>query len=122
MIEEINGNPLEKAEMDKTQALLNQRIELNHKEEKLFEINQAKAEEICEKNIEKIEQIKLETKPTITAEKSSINESKALTIPDAPINGYQFKKDWQHLSKDIQSLASYFKVNNFLFKLKNLMF
>ena len=113
MIEEINGNPLEKAEMEMTQALLNQRIELNNKEEKLFEINHAKVEEICEKNIEKFEQIKLETKPTITTEKPSINESKTLTIPEAPMNGYQFKKDWQHLSKNIQSLASYFKVNNF---------
>ena len=31
-------------------------------------------------------------------------------IPDAPPNGYQFKKDWQFLGDSLDDLAAYFKV------------
>jgi RNA polymerase II-associated protein 3 len=34
-----------------------------------------------------------------------------VTIPDAPNNAYQFRKDWQSLRNNSQHLATYFKVN-----------
>jgi len=39
-------------------------------------------------------------------------EEKVRKIPDKPSNAYQFKKDWQSLSQNLEDLAAYFKVKH----------
>ena len=140
-IEEINDDSAEKIELEKNIEEINQKIKLNLKEEKLFEVNkteQVKGNKIVELEVEtkKIDQEKCKKseeekvkeifkqeriedkniKPTQTA------QTKAKKIPDAPANGYQFKKDWQFLKDNLEDLAQYYKVFCLDFNLKKLKF
>lgn len=98
--------------MEKKQELMNQRLDLNTEDKKLFNVtNDSKKEkepEIC-KQVEKITLSKSKTIVKEPAETIKAPEKK-IVIPDAPSNGYQFKKDWQLLSKNLDDLATYFKV------------
>ena len=131
-IEEINDDSAEKIELEKNIEEINQKIKLNLKEEKLFKVNTSeqvktnkiveldaetskKDEEKCEKvKVEKVgetlKQERVEDKNIKPAQTAQIKTKK---IPDAPANGYQFKKDWQFLKDNLDDLALYFKVFNF---------
>lgn len=112
LIEEINDESSERVQMEKKQELMNQRLDLNTEDKKLFNVtNDSKKEkepEIC-KQVEKITLSKSKTIVKEPAETIKAPEKK-IVIPDAPSNGYQFKKDWQLLSKNLDDLATYFKV------------
>ena len=113
-IEEINDDS--KAEIEKNLSQVNRSIQLTQKEEKLFAV---KSEN---EKIEKSEIKIAETKPILEKklEKTIPNEIKPFpenkparlpkTIPEAPTNSFQFKKDWQYLSDNLDTLATYLKV------------
>lgn len=98
-IEEINDESVEKQQVKKNLEQINQKIVLTAKDENLFNVETKKEEE---KIVEKFKKIELVEKNEIKIEVKS--------IPDAPKNGYQFKKDWQLLNKNMDNLAIYFKV------------
>jgi len=103
-----------------------QRVKLNLKDEQLFQSpslssskitildeKQAPLEESLIQNLEvNVNNVKIEdtktTHETTNEVKPRVVRKK---IPDAPLNGYQFKKDWQFLSDNLEDLATYFRVN-----------
>ena len=120
-IEEINDDSAEKTELSKNMEEINQRVKLNLKEEKLFE--SSKKIQVLEETIQENIIINESSKKTesnvnnarladklekVAIEPRVINKKK---IPDAPANGYQFKKDWQFLGENLEDLAAYFKVS-----------
>ena len=126
-IEEINDESIDKIELVKNIEEIKQRVKLNEKDEKLFESNtkiQIMETTLPEKITEvehSVNNVKLNEPETVKhIVKNEMPEllsptktSKTIThkkIPDAPINGYQFKKDWQFLSDNLEDLAAYFKV------------
>ncbi len=151
-IEEINDESSDKIEMQKNLVNLNQRIQLNSKEQALFDINNPSNEKNKLKEpksepepakrpliIQEIDQISTNenlNKLNLTStkkEETNLTESKPLNkaisepvavksnkkqIPDAPSNGYQFRKDWQLLSGNLDDLATYFTVRLILINKK----
>lgn len=102
LIEEINDESVEKEEVRKNLEQINKKIVLSPKEETLFNPKTQKMDKDKEIVVEKIKKIEIEDKVSAKIE--------AKAIPDAPSNGYQFKKDWQFLNNNLESLAIYFKV------------
>lgn len=104
-IEDINSGEMsaERAKIKEDLALIQQKIKLSEKDEKMFALGE-------EKNyVEKVSSIPLEKKVAeIKLDQVRLNQPK--TIPERPTNGYQFKKDWQYLSDSLESLSSYLKV------------
>lgn len=108
LIEEINDESSEKEEVRKNLEQINKKIVLTPKDECLFDTKTQKVDKDKQDIVEKIEKIEIEEKAQIKIE--------AKTIPDAPSNGYQFKKDWQLLNNNSESLAKYFKVLKKIYK------
>ena len=124
-IEEINDESADKMELVKNVDEINQRVKLNSKDEQLFQSSlssskitildekQAPLEKSLIQNLEvNVNSVKIEdtktTHETTNEVKPQVVRKK---IPDAPLNGYQFKKDWQFLSDNLEDLATYFRVN-----------
>ena len=126
-IQEINDESSEQIELEKN---LSQRTQLNTKEQTLFDLKSTKEENKNSKIVEvtEIENVKPVEKPSeklaeklaekvvapqkeskILADSTVIKSSKR-AVPNAPSNGYQFRKDWQFLSDNLEDLATYFKV------------
>jgi len=111
-IEEINDESSERVQMEKKQELMNQRLDLNTEEKKLFDVKtdlkKEEPTEVCER-VENITISKSKTAKEKELAKPVNVPEKKIIIPDAPSNGYQFKKDWQLLSKNFDDLSTYFK-------------
>ena len=139
-IEQINSDSINKLEINKNLEEMKQRTKLDAKEEILFkayqmEITQNENKETKRDSKIKIEELtqrlensdlksakemenKTESAPSQTVESKLENKNSKPTkiIPDRPVNGYQFKKDWQFLSDNIENLAVYLRV--FIFNLE----
>ena len=127
-IEEINDESADKMELAKNMDEINQRVKLNEKDEKLFESNASRRIQVIEEigtletSVDNVKLGEAETKREVELKKEIVESSPSLArpavgggpkkIPDAPVNGYQFKKDWQFLSASLEDLATYFKVDN----------
>jgi tetratricopeptide (TPR) repeat protein len=118
-IEEIGGESFNQAELDRNLNELRQRTKLDARDEKLFDAtqksdNSVKIEEISDKleHVEIAPATEEKTKPVVVKVPiaSVVEVDMKKTIPDRPVNGYQFKKDWQFLKDGIENLAAYFKV------------
>ncbi|CAF0714457.1 unnamed protein product [Brachionus calyciflorus] len=113
LIEEINDDSIERNEIKRNLDEINQKIVLTDKDESLFSLNDKKQElEVINEKLENVDLKEIEPKPDFKKIDKpenimKINVNKA--IPEAPNNGYQFKKDWQLLNDNIESLAKYFK-------------
>jgi RNA polymerase II-associated protein 3 len=100
-IVEINGDVNEKKQAAFRE--IQSKIKLTPNEEKLFE---TKVEAVIEQKINVKEPEVKEVE-----EKSKVEEKqKPKVIPPAPSNAYQFRKDWQYVSCNIDDLLTYFKV------------
>ncbi len=128
LIEETNSDSVNKLETEKKLNELRERTKLDSRDEKLFEnskiVNQKEdSKKIVEIDTSLIDNLSLnhdvervkdiiqkDIKPDPKQNVNTNQEIKKLVIPDRPQNGYQFKKDWQYLSKNMTGLASYFKV------------
>ncbi len=139
-IQEINDESA--IELENNLKQVNEKVQLNADQEKLFKIDQIENKtksisldeskslkeekqriEITDveedkpvlKETPKIVDTKLqsEKKPStvIKEEGEEKREVKMRKIPDVPSNAYQFKKDWQSLSQNLEDLAAYFRVN-----------
>lgn len=111
LIEEINDDSNERIEIKKNFDAINQKVVLTDRDEHLFNTKDTKNEKKSEKVVQDLEKLKYieKTKEDLNIEeKNNIMEVKK-TIPEAPSNGYQFKKDWQLLADNIEDLAKYFK-------------
>jgi hypothetical protein len=141
-IEEINDETSEKMHLDE----INQKIILNPKEKELFNVNINYKNEPIKPSIvpisenfsiddKKIEEINENlTKTELTEQTNQVDKEKdqnitlkkSVKIPECPQNGYQFKKDWQTLSNNLDDLATYFKVKKipmiFIFNFNNFFF
>ncbi len=107
MIEEINDENSEKQQERLNE--INSKVKLNEAEQKLFNVD--KKEPLSESKPQdqnKIEPAKIEK---ITKKIEEVQIKTASSIPQAPSNGYQFRKDWQLLNKSVDDLTTYFKVN-----------
>lgn len=110
---------------EKTQSAIkeiNSKIKLNANDEKLFDLTNKKEEKNKIEIIENKENVDVHKKElTVTKKIEQIpptpiqkNIEKPKVIPTTPANSYQFRKDWQLLSGNIDDLSIYFKVNTLL--------
>lgn len=122
-IEEINTETHERQEIKRNLDEINKKITLTKRDEDLFKLeqNERKSEQVIK--IEEIGQTPAapETpKTTPDPEVAKVNErellnkpstgvKKPIVIPERPVNGYQFKKDWQFLADNLDNLATYLK-------------
>ena len=128
-IEEINDESVDKIEIKKNLENLSQRIQLNSKEQSLFELDKSNSNNNIINVVEDLKKraglISTE-KEDLDLNKNStqviVSQNKTTTtttttskqIPDVPTNGYQFRKDWQFLNNNLDNLALYFKVHNIM--------
>ncbi len=120
-IEEINDESADRMELVKNVEEINQRVKLNLKEEKLFEsTTRSKITSLDEQtttSVNKIQKLETDVNNVKIDDTKDVPENSHISkkivskkIPDAPPNGYQFKKDWQFLGDSLDDLAAYFKV------------
>ena len=111
LIQEINVD-VDK-QLEEARNEISSKIKLNENDEKLFSLNnKTLISEITNEpkvvNEEAI--VKEEKKIVVTEKKAEKPKSVAkVIIPPAPTNGFQFRKDWQMLSNNLDDLAVYFK-------------
>jgi hypothetical protein len=119
VIEEINDDKTEKFQERLNQ--INRKVKLNKNDEKLFDIaiNRDEKPEVSESNsANQINSVPLENEtatcniPILTekVEALTVKPTKSVTIPNAPTNGYQLRKDWQLMFNNIDDLTKYFQV------------
>jgi hypothetical protein len=129
-IEEIGGESANQVELERNLNELKQRTKLDAKDEKLFDTSEIKSDKTSQTQSRiKIEEIaemleNVQVKSEVVAKVKSDKEKESIVrvapvesdikkvIPERPVNGYQFKKDWQFLSDNIENLAVYFKVTS----------
>jgi tetratricopeptide (TPR) repeat protein len=137
-IEEIGGETVNQLELEKNLNELKQRTKLDAKDERLFKTadlgekheDKSGSSSIIPASVVKIEEVgdvnetsspalcpvKSDVGKTVayknltTVEADFSKKSTSVIIPDRPVNGYQFKKDWQFLNNNLDNLAVYFKV------------
>lgn len=126
-IEEINDESVDKIEIKKNLENLSQRIQLNSKEQSLFELDKSNSNNNIINVVEDLkkraglistekEDLDLNKNSTqvIVSQNKTTTTTTSKQIPDVPTNGYQFRKDWQFLNNNLDNLALYFKVHNIL--------
>jgi len=121
-IEEINDESVDKIEIKKNLENLSQRIQLNSKEQSLFELDKSnnnnnniinvvedlkKRAGLISTEKEDLDLNKNSTQVIVSQNKTTTTTSKQ--IPDVPTNGYQFRKDWQFLNDNLDCFFSILK-------------
>jgi hypothetical protein len=103
-IEEINVESEERTRVEASLNEISKKISLNAKEEELFKLAGSEKPDAAASTRDDSRKKVVEQEV-----KKELQAAAIVEIPERPMNGYQFKKDWQYLSHSEASLAVYLK-------------
>jgi tetratricopeptide (TPR) repeat protein len=114
IIEEINDDKNER--LQGRLSAINSKVKLTKDDEKLFDVEtksrtpEPKVSDLVPEAKNNDDEPKQSDTIAEKIENLTVKPNKSFSIPNAPTNGYQLRKDWQLMNNNLDDLTKYFQV------------